>query len=149
MASGRNSNNSDGGWIGALIVLAIVLMIVVAFLSLVGHALGLTPSAGDVLGDRPDGWVKRHYENLGWGYVLTVVVLVAGVAWLVAAAAAFSNDAKSYEARKWLASISFCAVVLTSIVVGAPYVGIGIEVVVVIAEDSDGAGVLGAVAAAA
>jgi hypothetical protein len=82
----RKTQNQGGGGtiIGALIAVAIVLAVVVGALSAVGHVLGLTPSAGEVLGDKPDGWITDHYEHVVWGYVLTIVALgvVAVVLWL-------------------------------------------------------------------
>lgn len=80
----RTQNQGGGGLIAGLIAVAIVLATVVAALSAVGHVLGLTPSAGEVLGDKPDGWITDHYEHVVWGYVLTVAVLlvVAVLVWL-------------------------------------------------------------------
>jgi hypothetical protein len=82
--AGRTQKQGGGGLIGGLIAVAIVLTIIAAALSAVGHVLGLTPSAGEVLGDKPDGWISDHYEHVVWGYVLTVAVLAvaAVLVWL-------------------------------------------------------------------
>jgi beta-lactam-binding protein with PASTA domain len=84
MARKTQSRGGGGSLIGGFIAFAIVLAIIVAALSAVGHVLGLTPSAGEVLGDKPDGWISDHYKHVVWGYVLTIVVLlvVAVLAWL-------------------------------------------------------------------
>jgi NADH:ubiquinone oxidoreductase subunit 6 (subunit J) len=121
MASSSNNKNSDGGWIGALLGLAIVLAIVVAFLSLVGHVLGLTPSVNDVLGDRPDGWVTRHYRGVIGGYLLTVVAIgVVGALVLFGLMTASDKAEDAQLGRRWFAHAIRVAAVLAVVIVAVP-----------------------------
>lgn len=82
MAS-RNNNGNGGGWIGALLAIAIVLFVVFWTLSSVGHVLGLTPTYSEAF-ESPDGWVAQHYRGVVAGYVLTVAAIatLATLLWL-------------------------------------------------------------------
>jgi hypothetical protein len=72
---------SEGGCLGLFVLLVGLGLLIVAvmwFVSLVGHALALTPTYSEF--DRHDGaWIRGHYDAPGLGYVLTVLALVVGV----------------------------------------------------------------------
>ena len=74
--------DGDGG--GCLAVFALLLLVggvmlaVAWFVSLIGHALELTPTYPEF--DRHTGaWIRAHYEGVEGGYVLTVLFLLVGV----------------------------------------------------------------------
>jgi hypothetical protein len=70
-----------GGCLSVCVVVLIaglVILAVVWFVSLVGHALALTPTYPEF--DRHDGaWIRAHYDAPGLGYVLTVLAMFVGV----------------------------------------------------------------------
>lgn len=72
---------SEGGCLGAFVLIIVVCLLFVAvawFVSLVGHALALTPTYPEF--DRHDGaWIHAHYSLPGLGYVLTVLTLLVGI----------------------------------------------------------------------
>ncbi|WP_445148894.1 PASTA domain-containing protein [Baekduia sp. Peel2402] len=80
MAGDRGQEHN--GWtivaavLAVLIVVVIVVTAVLWVLSGIGHVLGLTPTYSEAT-DRPTGWVADHYEHVVWGYVLTVVAMLA------------------------------------------------------------------------
>jgi Na+/proline symporter len=80
MAQRNDTTAGSGcmGLVGFVLLIGLVVLAVVWFVSLVGHALDLTPSYPQF--DRHgDGWIAAHYENVTTGYVLTVLTLVAGI----------------------------------------------------------------------
>jgi hypothetical protein len=72
---------SEGGCLAlfVLVIVACLLFVAVAwFVSLIGHALALTPTYPEF--DRHDGaWIRAHYDAPGLGYVLTVLAMFVGV----------------------------------------------------------------------
>jgi hypothetical protein len=63
---------------GLLLLVGGVILAVVWFVSLVGHALDLTPTYPEI--DRHDGaWIRAHYDEVALGYVLTVLTLLVGL----------------------------------------------------------------------
>lgn len=66
---------SSGGGCGAVVVGLIVLGAVLYAVSGLGHLLSLTPTADELGSD-----AEKRYENVGLGYVLTALVIVAPVA---------------------------------------------------------------------
>jgi hypothetical protein len=74
------NRKSSGGWgsvLAVLIVIGLVIVAVMWSLSLVGHAVGLTPTYHDVM-NRDKQWLHEHYPNVGWRYVLTASLLLVG-----------------------------------------------------------------------
>lgn len=68
MSRSRSSGSGCGAFIAGLVALGILLWLV----SAVGHVLGLTPTASEL-----DTSAEKNYENVGLGYVLTILVIVA------------------------------------------------------------------------
>ena len=101
--------------------MAIVVVLTALFwvLSVIGHALGLTPTFSEVT-DKPDGWVSRHYRGAFLGYLLTVLIIVlAGILLWLFARTQSENEAQAASAREWLrrtASIA-AAVLLVALLV--------------------------------
>jgi hypothetical protein len=56
---------------------------VVWFVSTVGHVLELTPTYPEI-DKHGHAWIDARYQNVAWGYVLTVLTLLAGVPFSVA-----------------------------------------------------------------
>lgn len=79
----RGEEKGGAGCLAVIVGVVLAFLAVAWSLSTVGHLLGLTPSYSEAF-DRPDGWVGRHYRGVFWGYVLTVVAIVAlaGLLWL-------------------------------------------------------------------
>src|SRR5881227_2238154 len=62
----------------SVLVLGLVILAVVWFVSTVGHVLELTPTYPEI-DKHGHAWIDARYQNVAWGYVLTVLTLVAGV----------------------------------------------------------------------
>jgi hypothetical protein len=78
----RSSGNSGAGagCLGAIIAVAVVVFVVMWPLSLIGHALGLTPSWHQLM-NRNHVWEHQHYPLVGLRYLgaAGIVVCVLGV----------------------------------------------------------------------
>ena len=61
-----------------VLVLGLVILAVVWFVSTVGHVLELTPAYPEI-DKHGHAWIDARYENVTWGYVLTVLTLLGGV----------------------------------------------------------------------
>ncbi len=72
----RSGKKDDGGGCAILFVVVLAIAAVLFLLATIGHVLGLTPTYSEIT-DRPDGWVDRHYRGVVWGFLLTIVALVA------------------------------------------------------------------------
>lgn len=72
--SGSKKGGSGGGW-GVIIGLLILLALLIYGISAIGHVLGLTPTGTEVL-DGEDGFVKKNYEGVAVGYILTVAIVL-------------------------------------------------------------------------
>jgi hypothetical protein len=135
MAS-RNNNGNGGGWIGALIVVAIVLFVVFWILSSVGNVLGLTPTYSEAV-ESPDGWVSQHYRGVVVGYALTVAAIATFAMLLWLGVRTQSEDpTRAAPARTWLRRTQGLAAVLVLAILVLP---IGKRSDVVTADAGDGA----------
>ena len=111
--------DEPGGCLAGFFLLLLVggvILAVVWFVSLVGHALDLTPNYPEI--DRHDGaWVRAHYDGVGLGYVLTVLVLFVGVP----ASAVLTEELWSRRPRAdWCVALTALLVVLVLAVALAP-----------------------------
>jgi fatty acid desaturase len=80
MASNKSSGE-PGGCVTFIVVVFLIWMLVLAvvwFVSAAGHVLHLTPTYPE-MDKRSHAWIAARYENVTWGYVLTVLTLVVGV----------------------------------------------------------------------
>lgn len=118
MASNRK--RGEDGCLGAVIALLIVLALVFAGITVVGHLLGLTPSLSEVT-DRPEGWVGRHYEGVVVGYVLTVLFLgVVAVAIWLAIRTQSEVAQQADKARYWLSRVASVGIALLLAIIFLP-----------------------------
>ena len=119
MAS-RKNNQGSGGWLGILIVIAIVLFVIAWTLSSVGHVLGLTPSYDEAF-NRPDGWVSEHYRGVVVGYLLTIAFFGTLAYLAVLAYRTISDDpGVAHHARGALKRASYGAAALVLLILILP-----------------------------
>ena len=80
MARQKRSKEPNGcltfflGWLAVVLVVGAVIW----FVSAAGHVLGLTPTYNQI-NHHGHTWIDARYQNVPWGYVLTVLTLVVGV----------------------------------------------------------------------
>lgn len=72
--------------IGRLLGTGLVILAILLPLSVLGHLIGLTPSASEFWRHTDDGWIGRHYSHVVWGYVITAIlgmftVVYAPIVW--------------------------------------------------------------------
>lgn len=106
-----SSKKESGGGCAVLIAIALAIAAVLFLLSTIGHVLGLTPTFSEIT-DRPDGWVDRHYRGVVWGFLLTIVALVA-VAGLAFVAL---STARQRGEHNWTAYATVTVMLLAAIV---------------------------------
>src|SRR3954447_26614139 len=100
MAS-QNKKDEGGGCLAVFIVLAIVVTALFWVGSLLGHAIGLTPTFSEAT-NSSEGWVGRHYEGVVVGYVLTVAFVGAVLGLLWTAVLSQSEDENvAAKGRAW------------------------------------------------
>lgn len=104
------------GFVFVMIGVLLVILAVIWFVSLVGHALGLTPTYPQL--DRHDSaWVHAHYDLVGLGYLLTVLALLVGVP----ASAVVSIELWSGRPdRRWCAGLTAVLIALVVAIVFSP-----------------------------
>jgi hypothetical protein len=101
---GRRRRSSSGGsseaagCIGFLIVLAVVVIAVMWPLSLLGHALGLTPTWHQLM-NRNHVWEHRHYPLVGLRYVAVFAIFCAGL-FVIVWPMAVRNSRRTAEQRR-------------------------------------------------
>src|SRR5438093_3990182 len=82
-----------------VLILGLVILAVVWFVSTVGHVLELTPTYPEI-DKHGHAWIEARYQNVAWGYVLTVLTLVAGVPLSVARSGHADELAVSQDAAR-------------------------------------------------
>jgi len=120
MPSRNTVNDSSGSGCAVIVIGLLLLAAAIWVFSSIGHFLGLTPTFDEVT-DRPDGWVTRHYAGVGWGFLLTSLVLavIAALAWLALLTQA-EDQGRAAFARGWLPRMGGLAAVLLLLVVALP-----------------------------
>ncbi|MBJ7330274.1 MAG: hypothetical protein JHC95_10275 [Solirubrobacteraceae bacterium] len=89
LTRGSAGGRGDDAKLAAIVLMVPLVVGGIFLLSLIGHPLGLTPSASEIFGsDKPEGWLDRHYDHVLLGYALTALLLVGviGIAALVVTA---------------------------------------------------------------
>src|SRR5438093_2692862 len=81
-----------------VLVLGLVILAVVWFVSTVGHVLELTPTYPEI-DKHGHAWTDARYENVTWGYVLTVLTLLGGVPLSIALTAELGDRGRGPAAR--------------------------------------------------
>jgi hypothetical protein len=97
----------------------LVCLTVAWFVSLVGHALGQTPTYPQF--DRHDAaWIHAHYALPGLGYVLTVLALVVGVPASASLSAELWSGRPRVERVAWLAGLLLAIVLAIAVSPAGP-----------------------------